>query len=235
MPQWRRSGCSTTAPSTSRVGWRGPGSLTSLLRAEAAAFVHGDGYASPRGPLSNLIVPNEFTGWWVAGLCRDRHCGGFQRHQPGRHDRRLVYALGRSIWAGASFADEFHNRGRGCVKMKYADWAVLVVGRAGGGGTGPARWATPCVYLPGTCPTSALDAMAIGFGGFPRRLHHRGTARSCACLRAPFSAKPHVLFYAIKRVGGRFRIVAAIIAEEGSPPAVERPGGPELFRTPLAR
>ena len=35
-------------------------------------------------------------------------------------------------------------------------------------------------------------------------------ARICGCLRDPFSAKPHVLFYATKRVGGDVSDFAAI-------------------------
>ena len=58
-------------------------------------------------------------------------------------------------------------------------------------------------------PDVASDAMAIAFGDF-------GTGYTVAerpdlrVLRDPFSAKPHVLFYATKRVGGAVSDFAAI-------------------------
>ena len=50
--------------------------------------------------------------------------------------------------------------------------------------------------------------MAIAFGDFGRL--HRGRAPDLRVLRDPFSAKPHVLFYATKRVGGDVSDFAAI-------------------------
>ena len=55
----------------------------------------------------------------------------------------------------------------------------------------------------------ATDAMAIAFGNFDAgyTIAERPELR---VLRDPFSAKPHVLFYATKRVGGDVSDFAAI-------------------------
>jgi HK97 family phage major capsid protein len=58
-------------------------------------------------------------------------------------------------------------------------------------------------------PDIALDATPIAFGDFAAgyTIAERPDTR---ILRDPFSAKPHVLFYASKRVGGDVSDFAAI-------------------------
>jgi HK97 family phage major capsid protein len=58
-------------------------------------------------------------------------------------------------------------------------------------------------------PDVAADATPVAFGNFARgyTVAERPDTR---ILRDPFSAKPHVLFYATKRVGGDVSDFAAI-------------------------
>ena len=58
-------------------------------------------------------------------------------------------------------------------------------------------------------PDVAANAFAIAFGDFAAgyTIAERPDVR---VLRDPFSAKPHVLFYALKRVGGDVSDYAAI-------------------------
>ena len=58
-------------------------------------------------------------------------------------------------------------------------------------------------------PDIAADSMSIAFGDFSKgyTVVERPDIR---ILRDPFSAKPHVLFYATKRVGGDVSDFAAI-------------------------
>ena len=44
--------------------------------------------------------------------------------------------------------------------------------------------------------------LAIAIGDFQRRLSGRRPSRRVGMLRDPYSAKPYVLFYTTKRVGG---------------------------------
>ena len=73
----------------------------------------------------------------------------------------------------------------------------------------PARLLGSPVLIAEDMPDIASDATAIAFGDF-------GTGYTVAerpdlrVLRDPFSAKPHVLFYATKRVGGAVSDFGAI-------------------------
>jgi HK97 family phage major capsid protein len=58
-------------------------------------------------------------------------------------------------------------------------------------------------------PDIAPDATAIAFGDF-RAGYTIAERADLRVLRDPFSAKPHVLFYATKRVGGAVSDYAAI-------------------------
>ncbi len=50
-------------------------------------------------------------------------------------------------------------------------------------------------------PNIAADSYAIAFGDFAAAIWW-STASACACCAIPTSAKPYVLFYTTKRVGG---------------------------------
>ena len=73
----------------------------------------------------------------------------------------------------------------------------------------PARLLGYPVLIAEDMPDIAADALAIAFGDFGAgyTIAERPDLR---VLRDPFSAKPHVLFYATKRVGGDVSDFAAI-------------------------
>ena len=65
---------------------------------------------------------------------------------------------------------------------------------------GDAAWASTW-SRPRTCPISAPNSLSIAFGDF-RRGYLIVDRQGVSVLRDPFSAKPYVLFYTTKRVGG---------------------------------
>ena len=73
----------------------------------------------------------------------------------------------------------------------------------------PARLMGYAVLIAEDMPDAGVDAMSIAFGDFASgyTIAERPDLR---ILRDPFSAKPHVLFYATKRVGGDVSDFAAI-------------------------
>ena len=85
-------------------------------------------------------------------------------------------------------------------------YAHAYVGAAAGE---PARLLGYPVLIAEDMPDIASDAMAVAFGNFGAgyTVAERPDLR---VLRDPFSAKPHVLFYATKRVGGDVSDFAAI-------------------------
>ncbi|QBX99840.1 phage major capsid protein [Rhodophyticola sp. CCM32] len=175
-------------------------------RAEAMAFISGDGTDKPTGFLSHPNIDNEGWNWGKLGYVLTGTDGDFDATNPADAVVDLVYALGARYRANASFV--MNSKTAGAVrKMKDADgrflWSDgLAVGE-------PARLMGYPVLIAEDMPDIAADAMAIAFGDFNAgyTIAERPDLR---VLRDPFSAKPHVLFYATKRVGGDVSDFAAI-------------------------
>jgi HK97 family phage major capsid protein len=169
-----------------------------FARAEAAAFITGDGIDKPRGILSypTALAGSEAEG--QIGTVSSGSLGEFIAQDPGDRLIDLVYALGADYRANASFL--MNSKTAAIVrKMKDADgrflWAdSLAVGQ-------PAQLLGYPVMLSEDMPDIDLDALAIAFGDF-RAAYTVVERPDLRVLRDPFSAKPHVLFYATKRVGG---------------------------------
>ncbi len=177
-----------------------------FARAEAAAFVSGDGVDKPTGFLTHTTVDNASWSWGNLGYAVTGADGGFDATNPADCLFDLVYALDAEYRAGATFL--MNSRTAGAVrKLKDADgrflWSDGLAAQA------PARLAGYPVLIVEDMPDIASDAMAIAFGDFAAgyTIVERPDTR---ILRDPFSAKPHVLFYATKRVGGDVSDFAAI-------------------------
>jgi len=118
----------------------------------------------------------------------------------------LVYALGAQYRANASFV--MNSKTAGVVRrLKDADGRFLWSDGLAAGE--PARLMGYAVLIAEDMPDVAKDNAAIAFGDFASgyTVAERPDLR---ILRDPFSAKPHVLFYATKRVGGDVSDFAAI-------------------------
>ncbi|MCB1399786.1 MAG: phage major capsid protein, partial [Rhodobacteraceae bacterium] len=118
----------------------------------------------------------------------------------------LVYALDAEYRANATFV--MNSKTAGAVrKMKDADGRFLWTDGLQAGE--PARLMGYPVLIAEDMPDIASDAHAIAFGDF-RNGYTIAERPELRVLRDPFSAKPHVLFYASKRVGGDVSDFAAI-------------------------
>jgi HK97 family phage major capsid protein len=118
----------------------------------------------------------------------------------------LVYTLGAEYRANGSFV--MNSKTAGSVrKLKDADGRFLWSDSLAAGE--PARLLGYPVHIVEDMPDIAADSMSIAFGDFSKgyTVVERPDIR---ILRDPFSAKPHVLFYATKRVGGDVSDFAAI-------------------------
>ncbi|ANT61315.1 capsid protein [Salipiger sp. CCB-MM3] len=172
-------------------------------RAEAAAFVAGDGIDKPMGILSHSMVDNEIWEWGNLGYVPSEVAAGI-----GDGDKiiDLVYALGAEYRAKASFV--MNSKTAGALrKLKDADGRHLWSDGLSAGQ--PARLLGYPVLIAEDMPDIAADTYPIAFGDFAAgyTIAERPDLR---VLRDPFSAKPHVLFYATKRVGGDVSDFAAI-------------------------
>ncbi len=166
-----------------------------FARAEAAAFVGGDGVDKPRGFLTHPAVDNDVWAWGNLGYVPTGADGAIAGPDP---IVDLVYALGAQYRANATFV--MNSRTAGSIrKMKDADGRFLWSDGLAAGE--PARLMGYRVLVAEDMPDIATGASAIAFGDF-RAGYTVAERPDLRVLRDPYSAKPHVLFYATKRVGG---------------------------------
>ncbi|MDJ0821463.1 MAG: phage major capsid protein [Paracoccaceae bacterium] len=174
-----------------------------FARAEAGAFVNGDGVDKPRGFLDHATVDNDVWAWGNIGYVPSTVADDIG---DGDALISLVYALGAQYRAKASFV--MNSKTAGALrKLKDADGRHLWSDGFAAGE--PARLLGYPVLIAEDMPDIAADADPIAFGDFGAgyTIAERPDLR---VLRDPFSAKPHVLFYATKRVGGDVSDFAAI-------------------------
>ncbi|MCG7574540.1 phage major capsid protein [Phaeobacter sp. CNT1-3] len=184
-------------------GWLAARIGEKFARAEAAAFVNGDGVDKPTGFLTHPAAQNDSWVWGGLGYIATGADGAFDGADALID---LVYALGAEYRAGASFV--MNSKTAGMVrKMKDGDGRFLWSDGLAAGE--PARLLGYPVVIAEDMPDVATGADAIAFGDFAAgyTVAERPDLR---ILRDPFSAKPHVLFYATKRVGGDVSDFAAI-------------------------
>ncbi|WP_208352925.1 phage major capsid protein [Pseudaestuariivita rosea] len=176
-------------------GWLAGKIADKFARAEAAAFVAGDGMDKPMGFLSHPSVDNDAWTWGNLGYIATEVPGGL-----GNPDKlvEVVYALGAEYRANATFVMNSKTAGE-IRKVKDAEGRFLWSDGLAAGE--PARLLGYPVLIAEDMPDIADGADAIAFGDFAAgyTVAERPDLR---ILRDPFSAKPNVLFYATKRVGG---------------------------------
>jgi HK97 family phage major capsid protein len=177
---------------------------TAFAEQEGAAFVSGDGVGKPRGFLSSDTVKEADWQWGRLGTIA---VGGaaFPANNPGDVLLELIYSLRAGY------------RQNGCFVMNRKTQSVI---RRFKDGQGNYLWAPPAAQGAATLlgfpiveaedmPDIAANALAVAFGDF-RRGYLVVDRTGVRVLRDPYSAKPHVLFYTTKRVGGGVQDYAAI-------------------------
>lgn len=187
-------------------GWLAERIADKFSRAEAQSFIAGDGIDKPTGFLTHSTVDNGAWAWGALGYVPTGAIGDFAATNASDSIIDLVYALNAEYRANATFV--MNSKTAGAVrKMKDADGRFLWSDGLAAGE--PARLMGYPVLVAEDMPDIASDAYAIAFGDF-----HSGYTVAerpdLRVLRDPFSAKPHVLFYASKRVGGDVSDFAAI-------------------------
>ena len=179
-------------------GWLAERIAQKFARAEAAAFILGDALDKPRGLLDHDIVPDGTAVWGELGYIPTGTAGDFDSVNPADALVDLVYALDAGYRANATFV--MNSKTAGAVrKMKDGDGRFLWSDSLAAGE--PARLMGYPVLVAEDMPDIAPGAHAIAFGDF-RAGYTIAERPDLRVLRDPFSAKPNVLFYATKRVGG---------------------------------
>lgn len=187
-------------------GWLADTIAEKFSRVENAAFVAGDGIDKPTGFLNYPIVPTDAWAWGALGYVTTGAAGDFNRTDPADAVVDLVYSLGARYRSNAVFV--MNSKTAGTVrKMKDADgrflWSESISTEQ------PARLMGYRVITSEDMPDIAPDRTAIAFGDF-RAGYTVAQRADMRILRDPYSAKPHVQFYASVRVGGDVTDFAAI-------------------------
>jgi HK97 family phage major capsid protein len=165
---------------------------------ETTAFVTGDGVNKPKGFLSYPIVADASAVWGEIGYVASGAAGAFASTSPTDRLIDLVYAPKAQYRPNGRFV---MNRKTVSAVRKFKDADGNYIWQ-------PAQRAGETASLLGyrvteieTMPDIAANSAAIAFGDFQRGylIVDRAGVR---VLRDPYSAKPYVLFYTTKRVGG---------------------------------
>ena len=165
---------------------------------ETLAFVTGDGVNKPKGFLSYPIVADASAVWGQIGYVASGAAGAFAPTSPTDRLIDLVYAPKAQYRPNGRFV---MNRKTVSAVRKFKDADGNYIWQ-------PAQRPGETASLLGyrvteieTMPDIAANSAAIAFGDFQRGylIVDRAGVR---VLRDPYSAKPYVLFYTTKRVGG---------------------------------
>ncbi len=167
-------------------------------RAEAHAFLRGDGIEKPMGILNGFFDATGKGSISTIGEMTTGVSGGFDNATAAAKLIDLVYALPAQHRANAAFI--MSSKTAAAVrKLKDNDGRFIWADSLAAGE--PARLLGYPVLLAEDMPEIAANSRSILFGDF-KAAYTIVERPELRVLRDPFSAKPHVLFYATKRVGG---------------------------------
>ncbi|KRE17788.1 capsid protein [Bosea sp. Root381] len=173
---------------------------------EGAAFVNGDGVDKPKGFLAYPNVADASWSWGNIGVLNTGVAGAFAASHPSDILVDLVYALKAGYRQNASFV--MNRKTQGLIR-KFKDTAGQYLWQPPASVGAPATLLGFPVVEAEDMPAIANNAVSVAFGDF-RRGYLVVDRAGVRILRDPYSAKPHVLFYTTKRVGGGVQDFAAI-------------------------
>lgn len=171
---------------------------TAFAEQEGAAFVNGDGASKPKGFMSETAIDEDSWEWGKLGMLKTGTAGAFASSGASDSLIDLVYALKAGYRQNAQFV--MNRRTQAAIrKLKDSDGNYLWQPPASIGGK--ASLMNFAITEAEDMPNIANKASAIAFGDF-KRGYLIVDRTGLRILRDPFSAKPYVLFYTTKRVGG---------------------------------
>jgi HK97 family phage major capsid protein len=180
--------------------------IYSFSEAESAAFISGDGINKPKGLLTYPTVDDASWAWGSLGTISTGVSANFPASNPSDVLVDFTHALRSAYRQHASFV---MSRKTQAAIRKFKDT------------TGNYIWSPPAtvgaratlmnfpIVEAEDMPDIAADSLSIAFGDF-RRGYLVIDRVGIRALRDPYSAKPYVLFYTTKRVGGGVQDFEAI-------------------------
>jgi HK97 family phage major capsid protein len=165
---------------------------------EGTAFVTGDGVNKPKGFLSYTTVANASWTWGNVGYIASGAAGAFAASNPSDVLIDLVYAVKAGYRQNGVFV---MNRKTQATVRKFKDSTGAYLWQPPAIAGGKASLMTFPVIEAEDMPDVAANSLSIAFGDFNRGYLVVDRA-GVSVLRDPYMAKPYVLFYTTKRVGG---------------------------------
>ena len=173
---------------------------------EGAAFINGDGNNKPKGFLSYSTVPNPSWSWGNIGYIASGVSGAFPTSNPSDVLVDLIYAVNAGYRQNSVFV---MNRKTQSAIRKFKDTTGNYLWQPPAAPGGKATLMTFPVVEAEDMPDIATNSLSIAFGDFYRGYLVVDRA-GVSVLRDPYTAKPYVLFYTTKRVGGGIQDFDAI-------------------------
>ncbi|MBP0617921.1 phage major capsid protein [Jiella mangrovi] len=178
--------------------WIGEEVEQAFAAQEGSAFVNGDGVSKPKGFMTYAKADESAWAWGKVGTISTGANGAFAEGEAADALIDLVYALKAGYRQNASFV--MNRKTQGSVrKLKDEDGNYLWLPPASAGARATLM-GFPIVEAE-DMPNIATGNCAIAFGDF-QRFYLVVDRQGVRVLRDPYSAKPYVLFYTTKRVGG---------------------------------
>ncbi|WP_161974111.1 phage major capsid protein [Rhizobium deserti] len=173
---------------------------------EGDAFIRGDGVAKPKGFLSYPAVADSAWSWGNLGYIATGAAGAWKASGPSDTLIEAIYALKAGHRQNGTF---MMNRKTQADIRKFKDADGNYLWR-------PPATAGQSASLMGfpiaeaeEMPDVAVNSLSLAFGDF--RTGYLVVDRAgVRILRDPYTAKPYVLFYTTKRVGGGVQNFEAI-------------------------
>jgi HK97 family phage major capsid protein len=181
-------------------GWLAGEIAQEFAKAEGAAFVNGNGTNKPKGFLT-YTTTNEADGVRAFGSLQyvaSGAAGAFAASNPQDKLIDLVQALRAPYRQGAAFVMNSATLAR-IRKFKTSDGAFLWQPSLAAGQS--ATLLGYPVIEAEDMPDVAADSLSIAFGNFTHG-YVIAERNETSILRDPFTNKPFVHFYAVKRIGG---------------------------------
>jgi HK97 family phage major capsid protein len=173
---------------------------------EGAAFINGDGSAKPTGFLHSTIVADASWAWGKLGYIASGADGAFASSDPSDALINLAYAPKQGYRANGTWV---MNRKTEAAIRKFKDSDDNYIWQPGVAAGQSASLLGYPVAEAEDMPDIASNSTSIAFGDFARGYLIVDRV-GINVLRDPFSAKPYVLFYTTKRVGGGVQNFEAI-------------------------
>lgn len=179
---------------------------TVFAEQESEAFVVGNGVARPKGFMDYTKVAQSAWTWGSTGYIATGVAGAFVASNPSDKLLDLVYSLKAGYRQNGSWV---MNRSTQAAIRKLKDGQGNYIWQPAVSADGNASLMGFNIVESEYMADIATDAHALAFGDFKRGylIVDRVGVR---ILRDPYSAKPYVMFYTTKRVGGGIQDFDAI-------------------------